>query len=350
MIESKEALVFAGDAVIEAVKSRRNFSSKPTDNSRPDLLSYKFFHLEKISLVDGVSIATRTLVEDPRFHLLRVRPEVLSSFFASSFFYALPHRYHNLDHLVNTLCFGDFILRVLEKRFALCIVDKMCLMIALCLHDIGHPGENNRKRIGELSGLYGCPERMSFELIHASICLRMVSRHRDELFKGLSEQKMNEKQDLIERMIFVTDLKLNKEIIDMFDSKYFERSEANPPGRRVRSEVSKEISEIELKMIVKIADLSSCYKDYGIFNRNSTAFWSEMYGEDDYDRTLEDISGDIWLLERISIPLADSFSRVFESTRFLYDQAIANLEKHRKYYDDIKAREEGGYSSDKEVC
>ncbi|CAD27052.1 hypothetical protein [Encephalitozoon cuniculi GB-M1] len=337
--QGKEVSKDIRDAIVKTIQNKKNFCSRPTGDLRLSLSSYRLFHLENISLADGVATAMETLVKDPRFHLLGIRPETLSSFFSFSFFHMLPQRYHNLDHLVNTLCFGDFILQRLgEGGYTLPILDKMCLMIALGLHDIGHPGERNRGKIGALSSSYGGPKAISFELIHASICRKMVSAYRHTLFAGLDDAETERRQGFIEKMIFATDLKLNAEIIGAFDAKYFEKETQGSMERRVRNGVGGEISEIELMMIMKIADLSSCYKDYRIFNKNSIAFWAEVYDDDDYNRTLENISEDIDLLEGISIPLADSFSLVFGDLRFLYDQALANLREHRKYYRRLKAQ------------
>ncbi|ADM12204.1 uncharacterized protein Eint_090750 [Encephalitozoon intestinalis ATCC 50506] len=329
MNQDKEISKDAFDVIIRTVQDRKDFGSKSMEDLPMNLFSYRFFHLEEISLADGISAAIKTILRDSRFSLLGVSPETLDSFFSFSFFHMLPHKYHNLDHLINTLYFGDFILQRLEKKYSLPIMDKMCLMIALVLHDIGHPGEKNREKIERLSSLYGnSDETMSFELIHATICKRIISKYRHALFGDLEDEEMREKLNFIKEMIFATDLKMNKEIIEEFNTKYFEERK----GRKIRNKAAGEISEIELKMIVKIADLGSCYKDYRIFNKNSIAFWSEMYDDDNYRRTLQDISEDVNLLEKISIPLADSFSLVFEDFRFLYNQALSNLEEHKKYY------------------
>lgn len=323
------------DVTVRAVESKRNFCSRPTGDLQLSLSSYRFSHLEGISLADGIAAVMETLVRYSRFNLLGVNPEALRSFFSFSFLHVLPQKYHNLDHLINTLCFGDFILRRLENVSCLPILDKMCLMIALSLHDVGHPGERNRRKIRRLSKMYGNPEAMSFEMIHAAICRKGIVKYRDELFATLDDAELERRMDFIKRMIFATDLRLNKEIIDVFEDKYFEKGSGDLRGR-VRNGVKREISEIELKMIVKLADLSSCYKDYRIFNKNSIAFWSEVYDDDDYNRTLRDICEDISLMEKISIPLADLFSLVFEDFRFLYNQALINLEEHKKYYKELE--------------
>ncbi|AFN83735.1 hypothetical protein EROM_091190 [Encephalitozoon romaleae SJ-2008] len=335
MDQSEEVPKDMCDVIARAVESKKNFCSKPVGDLRLSMSSYKFFHLEGISLADGIDAVMGTLVRDSRFNLLGVNPEALRLFFSFSFLHVLPQRYHNLDHLINTLCFGDFILRRLENVSCLPILDKMCLVIALSLHDVGHPGERNRKKIARLSKMYGNPEAMSFEMIHAAICRKGIVRYRDELFANLDDAELERRMDFIKRMIFATDLRLNKEIIDVFEDKYFEKRRGDL-CRKVRNGIKGEISEIELKMIVKLADLSSCYKDYRIFNKNSIAFWSEVYDDDDYNRTLRDIYEDISLMEKISIPLADSFSLVFEDFRFLYNQALINLEEHKKYYKEVE--------------
>ncbi|WEL39470.1 cGMP-dependent 3',5'-cyclic phosphodiesterase [Encephalitozoon hellem] len=341
MDQSEEISKYICDTVVRVAEGKKSFYSRPMEDFQLDLSSYKFFHLEGISLADAISAAVQTLVKDSRFSLLEVNLEALKSFFSFSFLHVLPHRYHNLDHLINTLCFGDFILRRLERICCLSMLDKMCLVIALSLHDVGHPGEKSRERIGRLYEIYGSPNAMSFEVIHAAICRKGIVRYRRKLFGSMDNVEFEKRLDFIKKMIFATDLQLNKEIIDAFEEKYFEKEK---PGRAAKSNAKREVSEIELKMIVKIADLSSCYKDYKIFNKNSIAFWSEMYDDDSYNRTLKDICEDIKLLENVSIPLADSFSLVFEDFRFLYNQALVNLEEHKKYYKELEKEHGLGHS------
>lgn len=305
--------------------------------SQPDVCLYGSSYFETISLVDALSIVTGVLARDPEFCVLGIEQRAVNSFFTMCFLHILPQRYHNLQHSVNTLCFGSLILDTLERGHRTDVWDRMCFTMALCLHDIGHPGERSRERIRGLSHVYGATEPLTFEMVHVAIFHKIAMRHRSTVFRGLDEASVEKRLRFVEEMIFATDLKLNKEIADEFDSKYFDCvSEDGKMRKRLRKGVEPEIGGIEYKMAVKLSDLSACYKDYSIFNTNSIAFWSEVHDRDGDTREVGDILGDIYLLENISIPLAESFSLVFSDFRHLYTQALVNLERHRGYLETLR--------------
>jgi len=306
------------------------FEQQMDKDDAANKFSHYLFHAEKVTLSAGIMLGREMIMSDRR---IENEEAMLDEFFASALLYSLPQMYHNLDHLANTLCFGGFVLREIEKRDGTCIWQRVCFMISLCLHDIGHPGEPSRKELGTVCDMYGCKkEAMSFEEIHASISHKVVDQYREELFGGMEGADADECIGLIRRLIFATDLRMNKEVIDEFDLKYIVDGEEG----RARNAKSREVGEIELKMMMKLADLSACYKEYEIFNKNSELFWSEVWDVEGYARGLREIHEDIRLLERISIPLIDSFSMVFEEFRMLYYRARQNLERHMKYYDELK--------------
>ncbi|KAM0672661.1 hypothetical protein OCOL_000393 [Ordospora colligata] len=319
------------DVAAEIVLNRADVVKHQMSKSNTiDEFSHYLFHADKVTLSTGIMLGRKMIMSDRR---VSIEEKVLDEFFGSALLYSLPQMYHNIDHLVNTLCFGGFMLREIEKRDETCIWQRTCFMISLCLHDIGHPGEPSRNGIGMLCNAYGCGEEtMSFEEIHATISNRVVNEYKKELFGEMKGADTDECVKLVRRLIFATDLRMNKEVIDEFDLKYIVNGEEG----RIRNGKRREVGEIELKMIMKLADLSACYKDYVIFDKNSELFWSEVWDVERYSRGVNEIHEDINLLEKISIPLIDSFSMVFEEFRMLCYRARQNLEKHKKYYDGLK--------------
>lgn len=301
-----------------------------------DLRSFRTAYFNEISLANAVSVVVGIVAGDPGFDGLGVNLDTLNSFFLNAFLHILPQKYHNLEHSINTLCFGSFILRVVGRIHGTDVWDRVCFMIALCLHDIGHPGEPTRGRINDVSHLCGDEQAISFEMIHVAIFRKIALRHFSALCRGLGEDEMEARIGFIGSVILATDLKLNRDIIDEFDLKYLETAEEDGMQRkRRRTDVVIEMREIEYKMAVKLADLSACYKEYDVFNRNSISFWSEVHDRPGHCRSIQDMQGDICLLEKISIPLVDSFSTVFRDLRPLFDQAAENLRLHRMHYEQL---------------
>lgn len=299
-----------------------------------DFESYRTHYFESISLAHALSVVLDTITRDPEFRLPGIELDGLRSFFITSFLYIMPQKYHNLDHSINTLCFGSFVLHVLGKTYRTCAWDRLCFMLALSLHDIGHPGEYNRGRLGSLTFFYESNKPPTFEVIHVAIFRRIALDYKSVLFRELNIEEMNERLGFVEKIIFATDMRSNKQVMDEFDSKYLEiTNEDGVLKKRLRENVSTEICEIEFKMAVKLSDLSSCYKDYNIFNTNSLAFWSEVHDGCGGSRRLEDTLQDIHFLENISIPLAESFSLVFGEFKPFFDQAVINLKLHKEYYE-----------------
>ncbi|EQB61360.1 calcium calmodulin-dependent 3 -cyclic nucleotide phosphodiesterase 1b [Vairimorpha apis BRL 01] len=183
--------------------------------------------------------------------------------------------YHNAVHGLNTLYTGSIYLKML-CNYRIERNNKLLFLICCYLHDIGHP-----------------------DLVTEFNCIFNIDL-KNELF-------------IIEEFINATNLINHDSILKEFLNKYY-----------VIKNNIKEISMIELKILIKLSDLSTSYKDFKNFSVGSQNLKNEMSSlVQKYDQNKEDL----FFIKKYAIPLAKYFSNIFIDFKFLYINGCENAKR-----------------------
>ncbi|KAF5140511.1 calcium calmodulin-dependent 3 -cyclic nucleotide phosphodiesterase 1b [Vairimorpha ceranae] len=200
--------------------------------------------------------------------------------------------YHNATHGLNVLYSGSIFLKYLS-RYNLDNQTKFIFLTCCFLHDINHPGLTEYKS-----------STLDFEYHHVKYVKESLLRY---FPKYITDQNLL----LITDLILSTNLIMHEKIISEFKKKY-------------KNYIKKEIGILELKMLIKLADISASYKKYESFICGSKLLEQEIFGKNLLN-CKNKLQEDTEFLLKYSLPLAKTFSAIFTEFKFLHDNALENL-------------------------
>lgn len=210
--------------------------------------------------------------------------------------------YHNAIHAFNTLKTGSIYLKFLS-HYKIKTNEKLMFLICCYLHDIGHPGLTEYRT-----------KSLDYETFHINLVKEL-------LHKYFKESCTDENFKIIEELIFSTNLLNHEKILEKFIEKYYE----NVNGiLKINDQVKKEMGVLELRILIKLADISASYKDFKSFKKGSDLLEEEIFGKNTNQNPLKMIE-DLDFIKNFSLPLAKYFSNVFTDLDFLYENGTNNL-------------------------
>jgi hypothetical protein len=216
--------------------------------------------------------------------------------------------YHNATHALNTLSTGSVYLKYLGKH-RIRSDHKFLFLVCCYLHDIGHPGLTEYRT-----------KSLEFETYHINLV-------KDLIIKYFKELSTDDDFSLIEELIFSTNLLNHESILTNFKDKYFKLNNGGDYEQKDEYCVAdKEIGLIELKVLIKLADISASYKKFETFIKGSELLEKEIFGNAAV-RNPNKLEEDLNFLRSFAIPLAEAFSDIFTDFRFLYENGMRNLKR-----------------------
>lgn len=218
--------------------------------------------------------------------------------------------YHNATHALNTLNTGSVYLKYLVKH-KIRSNYKFLFLVCCYLHDVGHPGLTEYRT-----------KSLEFEAYHINLVKDLITEY-------FYEVSTDDDFKLIEELIFSTNLLNHENILKDFKDKYFKQENGVLRRNEEDIESGKEIGPLELKILIKLADISASYKNFETFIKGSELLEQEIFGNKT-DQNPNKLEEDLDFLKSFALPLAEAFSDVFTDFRFLYDNGMRNLEKLKK--------------------
>ncbi|KAF9762707.1 High affinity cAMP-specific and IBMX-insensitive 3',5'-cyclic phosphodiesterase 8A [Nosema granulosis] len=264
-----------------------------------------YYNLEK---KENLEIAMNLFETSLDLKSLNINKDRFKNFLKDAIDLYKPVSYHNSDHALNTLNTGAYFLRQL-KMYTIKQGEKMIFLLACYLHDIGHPGSKDFKN-----------NSVELEKHHVRLIQQQMTKYKDVfMYNGNNIMKY---MDLFTELIYSTNLLYHEDVLRKFTRKYFTEVDRTLIPKEG---VGPEIKEIELKTLIKIADISATYKSYKTFRKSSLFLNQEVQGKA-FKVCTESHQEDKDFLNMYSLPLIERFSAIFKNFKFLHENCKLNLE------------------------
>ncbi|RCN25667.1 3'5'-cyclic nucleotide phosphodiesterase, partial [Ancylostoma caninum] len=153
-------------------------------------------------------------------------------------------------------------------------LELMALYTAAAMHDYDHPGRTNAFLVAaedKKAILYN--DRSVLENHHAAESWRLLQLTENNFIETLDPAETKRFRYLVLEYILATDLKQHFEIIMMFNEKSSEMELLNESDRLLMA-----------KMIIKMADINSPTKPYGLHRQWTDRICQEFYEQGDEER------------------------------------------------------------------
>ncbi|EOB11988.1 High affinity cAMP-specific and IBMX-insensitive 3',5'-cyclic phosphodiesterase 8A [Nosema bombycis CQ1] len=268
-------------------------------------LFYRYFY--KIENSKNVELAFECFSQFLNFKDYDLNENLFKKFVRESCDLYREVAYHNSDHALNTLNSGVYLLKSLKKYYNNNVNLEILFLLACYLHDIDHPGSKEFKN-----------DSLEIEEHHIRVIKTQMNKFKDLFYD--KKLRICDEIGLLSDLIYSTNLVNHQKILNEFTEKYFLDEKMEILKQKP------EIGPLELKMLIKIADISASYKSFESYRLNSIILHKEVKGKS-FNINQIDNKMEANFLKNVALPLIKIFCRVFKGQDFMIENCEANIKE-----------------------
>lgn len=281
-----------------------------------------------INVRDLANILFTIFIKEDLLSLCKITPADFIQFLNAVSYSYNKNPYHNIYHGLDVAIRGYFMYKRVEGRYLRNNVIVISLILGSLLHDVGHLGFRSSflvKHSKTLLNLFG--EKSLNERMHCHIARVILEHHEYSIIRNLKITDQVKIQNNIEAMILGTNLEDHAYYIDKF------LSQPDRIGDIIIKGPVRKMSQIELVILLKIADLSNTTLDAPYFHKVSSLVSeeenSEKYFAPETCVMPTTCEAEKYLLSFLEIYIVDFYCLIkdrLEELGFLYDNVVKNYQ------------------------